>query len=124
MDGLGAKELRFSLVRKGEQLRCFKQESDESRVLMWKGLRRLHLVILEEQDINCPELWFLKVHLFSINGFQMSSGGQSRGWGTGSVVAVLPTLRRSSACRQALRTTRSLASPAPGTWPTCSVFMP
>lgn len=54
MEGLGAKELRFSLVRKGEQLWCFKQENDESRVLLWKGLRRFHLVILEEQDINCP----------------------------------------------------------------------
>lgn len=41
------------------------------------GLRCLHLMILEELDINCPEQWFLKFHLFSINGFQMDSGGQS-----------------------------------------------
>lgn len=49
MEGLGAKELRFSLVRKGEQLWCFKQENDESRVLLWKGLRRFHLVILKNR---------------------------------------------------------------------------
>lgn len=34
MEGLGAKELRFSLVKKGEQLWCFEQESDKSRVLI------------------------------------------------------------------------------------------
>lgn len=64
MEGVGAKELRFRLVRKGEQLWCFEQESDESRVLMWKGLRRFHLVILEEQDISCPGTVVFEVSSF------------------------------------------------------------
>lgn len=65
MEGLGAKELRFSLLKKGEQqLWCFEQQSDKSRVLIWKGLRCLHLVILEELDINCPATVVFEVSSF------------------------------------------------------------
>lgn len=88
----------------------FEQESDKSRVLIWKGLRCLHLMILEELDIKLPWNSGLKFHLFSINGFRWIQGD------SGTEVPRCP-----SAYELGLRTA-SLASLVPRIWPTCSVF--